>query len=365
MLGAQLGHFLLEPLAVFRARTLALCLEPGFVLRADAGRLDFEGLGRRTLGRGLDVAGRLFARRFGLLLRLRLLPPRLLGLLAQAGQLHLQLRFGFGAHARKLGFECAGRGRFGGETRLLDGRRARDFGLGARAGQVGLAVPIGIDARLSQAFGQLPLHLLARPFQLARQLLLGLRARARQLAGHRLARGGFGLGAGFGHGPLALCRGRHFKAGQLGLPLGGRFGLDPFDLHRQLRLGVRLDERELGGVHLRIDAVLGGCRAGLGRSRGLTDVGLLLAVHFDGHRVDTHRVDQGVDLGGHLRVVGGAGTAGVACAHVVGLGGYRTGRPGMLRATPVPGVATAAGVRNRPELAPSGAAAPRTGQGHS
>ena len=230
--------------------------------------------------------------------------------------------------------------------------------IGARPYQIGFAFTIGVGARLAETFRQLTLQLLSGPLQLTGQLLLGLRARAGhllfglgpgagqfllglaagashlaahrlqfarqlllgfragscQLVCHRLARRRFGLRAGLGHGAFALGRGRGMLARELGLTLDRRFGLHALQLGRHSGLGVRLDEGDLGGVHLRIDKLVDPC--GL----GFVDVGLLLAVHLDGHRVDAHPVDQGVDLAGQLVVIGGVvWELGVAVAHVIRL----------------------------------------------
>ncbi len=230
--------------------------------------------------------------------------------------------------------------------------------IGARTHHIGLAFAIGVGARLAETFRQLTLQLLSGPLQLpgqlllglraraghllfglgpganqfllglaagashlaahrlqfARQLLLGLRAGSRQLVRHRLARGRFGLGTGLRHGAFAFRRGRGLLAREFDLALDRCFGLHALQLGRHSGLGVRLDEGDLGGVHLRIDKLLDPC------GRVLVDVGLLLAVHLEGHRVDAHPVDQGVDLAGQLVVVGGVfRKLGVAVAHVIGL----------------------------------------------
>ncbi len=115
--------------------------------------------------------------------------------------------------------------------------------LESRAGATSRAACFGLRARLGDG-------------GLAARLAFGLETG--ELAGQRFARGLFGLGPGLGHCGVAARDRFGLEPLQVRLPLGGGLRLDLRHFGGHARLGVRLDERDLGLVDLGVDgAVLG------------------------------------------------------------------------------------------------------------
>ena len=209
MLAAQARDLAFELVVCVVTGALGLFFQPRFGFGANADGLHLEGARRGFLRCRLDVPGRLFADALGLLLRLHLQPPGVLGLLAHVRELLAQARFGFGPHPRHFVLERARGCLLGGEARF-------DHGLGAHRADLG-----------------------AGAFELASQPFLGLGLHALHFDAERLAGGGFGLGAGIDDGRLARRRGfgceprqllrQRFPGGLFGLAFGlgdGQVALD-------------------------------------------------------------------------------------------------------------------------------------------
>ena len=241
---------------------------------------------------------------------------RRLGLLPQAGQLRLQLGFGFGAHPRELGFERAGRARLRRRDALpaspprawLPPRRAHGARLASRSRSASTRdCPRRSDSCRSICSRD-------RSSSRASCCSASVRARASSLAiDSRAAASAWARASATARSRSAAAAASWLASSACRWAAASAFTRSsstaswPWRAPRRARSRRRappdrcvFQRRRPAGRRRRV----GRCR------RGFTDVGLLLAVHFDGHRVDAHRVDQGVDLAGQLRVVGGVGNGG-------------------------------------------------------